>query len=142
MRKLVKKVQKQIYLFCIIGRLFSISKLWYWNRGIWILLKSLQRLEFPFFKIRKKTLAKNSPKTFWARVAAGVRNFNIQRGRAKLAITERRRGCTLQSPLLGQQHMLSLSLIKFLQCLARKPASTVLECDYCYVIAPEQWIFL
>jgi len=48
--------------------------------------------------------------------AAGARNFNIRRGSSELAITESRGG--INPPrwraVDGRQHMLSLSLIKFL----------------------------
>lgn len=48
--------------------------------------------------------------------AAGARNFNIRRGSSELAITESRGGIDPPQRRVvdGRQHMLSLSLIKFL----------------------------
>lgn len=48
--------------------------------------------------------------------AAGARNFNIRRGSSELAITESRGGIDppRRRVVDGRQHMLSLSLIKFL----------------------------
>lgn len=70
--------------------------------------------------------------------AAGARNFNIRRGSSELAITTQARGGRDKPPgkpsRYGRQHMLSLSLIKFLQCCVPTRTSSPTECNYCCVI--------